>query len=267
MIVSRVYQLRNEITENMEAYNIPAALAGMLPFIDDLSNWFVRRSRRRFWKSESTADKNEAYATLHFVLSYLALLMAPFTPFLAEELWQNMVGGESVHLLDWPKAGKINQESLDKMAECRAVITEGLALRMARDDEYGQIKVRQPLAKLEYGGEKLDDFYEQIIAEEVNVKKVTHGKKLVLDKKLTAELKDEGFVREVIRFVQAARKKAGLNVDDRIKLSLSCKIPQKHLQTLLDEVLAVEFEPDGNFAYDEIVKIDGNNTTISLEKA
>ena len=266
-IVSRVYQLRNEITENMEAYNIPAALAGMLPFIDDLSNWFVRRSRRRFWKSESTTDKNEAYTTLHFVLSYLALLMAPFTPFLAEELWQNMMGGESVHLLDWPKAGKINQESLDKMAECRAVITEGLALRMARDDKYGQIKVRQPLTKLEYGGEKLDDFYEQIIAEEVNVKKVTHGKKLVLDKKLTAELKDEGFVREVIRFVQAARKKAGLNVDDRIKLSLSCKIPQKHLQTLLDEVLAVEFEPDGNFAYDEIVKIDGNNTTISLEKA
>ena len=95
-IVSRAYQLRNEITENMEAYNIPAALAGVLPFVDDLSNWFVRRSRRRFWKSESTDDKNEAYVTLHFVLSYTALILAPFVPFLAEELWQNMMGGERV---------------------------------------------------------------------------------------------------------------------------------------------------------------------------
>jgi isoleucyl-tRNA synthetase len=251
----------------MKAYNIPAALAGVLPFIDDLSNWFVRRSRRRFWKSESTTDKNEAYETLHFVLSYTALILAPFVPFLAEELWQNMMGGESVHLLDWPEAGKIDEDVINRMGECRTVITEGLALRMARDDGFGQIKVRQPLASLTYGGEKLDDFYEQIIAEEVNVKKVVHGKELVLDKKLTDELKDEGFVRELIRFVQAARKKAGLNVDDRIKLCVSCEVPAKHLQTLKDEVLATEFSKDGNYDYDEIVKVDGKNITISLEKA
>ena len=266
-IVSRVYQLRNEITENMEAYNIPAALAGVLPFIDDLSNWFVRRSRRRFWKSESTSDKNEAYATLHFVLSYTALILAPFVPFLAEELWQNMMGGESVHLMDWPKAGKVDEAVLARMADCRTIITDGLALRMVRDDEYGQIKVRQPLAKLTYGGEKLDDFYEKIIAEEVNVKEVVHGKKLVLDKKLTDELRDEGFVRELIRFVQAARKKAELNVDDRIKLSVSVDVPAKYLETLKNEVLAVEFNPKGNYKYDEIVKVDGKNVTISLEKA
>ena len=266
-IISRVYQLRNEITENMEAYNIPAALAGVLPFIDDLSNWFVRRSRRRFWKSESTSDKNEAYATLHFVLSYTALILAPFVPFLAEELWQNMMGGESVHLMDWPKAGKVDEAVIARMSDCRTIITDGLALRMQRDDEYGQIKVRQPLAKLTYGGEKLDDFYEKIIAEEVNVKKVAHGKELVLDKKLTDELRDEGFVRELIRFVQAARKKAELNVDDRIKLSVSVEVPAKHLEMLKNEVLAVEFSQEGNYKYDEIVKIDGKNVTISLEKA
>jgi len=265
-IVARLYQLRNEVTDGMEKYNLPLATAGILPFIDDLSNWFVRRSRRRFWKSESGSDKAEAYETLHFVLSYLALIMAPFTPFLAEELWQNMMGGESVHLQDWPKAGKVDEDAIKKMADCRAIITEGLALRMDRNDEFGQIKVRQPLALLKYGGEKLDDFYEQIIAEEVNVKKVAHGKELELDKKLTDELREEGFVRELIRFVQSARKKAGLNVDDRIKLSVSCDVPEAHVEVLKNETLAVELTKD-NYGYDEIVKIDGDNVTISLEKA
>ena len=101
----------------------------------------------------------------------------------------------------------------------------------------------------------------------MNVKKVTHGKKLVLDKKLTDELREEGFVRELIRFVQAARKKAGLNVDDRIKLSVSVDVPAKHLATLKNEVLATEFTADGNYAYDEVVKVEGQNVTISLEKA
>ena len=264
-IVSRVFELRNIITENMEAYNLPAALAEVLPFVDDMSNWFVRRSRRRFWKSESGADKKEAYETLHFVLSYLALILAPFVPFLAEELWQNMMGGESVHLQDWPEAGKIDQKVLDEMSACREVITAGLALRMDRNDEFGQIKVRQPLAKLTYAGDKLDGFYEAIIAEEVNVKEVMHGKELALDKKLTPELEEEGFVRELIRFVQSARKKAGLNVDDRIKLSVSCEVPENYVETLKNEVLATVLD-DGNYAYDEVVKVNGKNVTVSLEK-
>ena len=264
-IVSRVFELRNIITENMEAYNLPAALAEVLPFVDDMSNWFVRRSRRRFWKSESGADKKEAYETLHFVLSYLALILAPFVPFLAEELWRNMMGGESVHLQDWPEAGKIDQKVLDEMSACREVITAGLALRMDRNDEFGQIKVRQPLAKLTYAGDKLDEFYEAIIAEEVNVKEVMHGKELALDKKLTPELEEEGFVRELIRFVQSARKKAGLNVDDRIKLSVSCEVPENYVETLKNEVLATVLD-DGNYAYDEVVKVNGKNVTVSLEK-
>ena len=267
-IVSRLFQLRNEITDNTKAYNLPAALAGVLPFVDDLSNWFVRRSRRRFWKSESTQDKAEAYETLHYVLSYLALILAPFVPFLAEELWQNMMGQKSVHLQDWPAAGTINEDALNKMTSCRAVITEGLALRMQKDDGIGQIKVRQPLAELKYSGEQLDQFYENIIAEEVNVKKVAHSDdKTVLDKVLTPDLREEGFVRELIRFVQAARKKAGLNVDDRIKLAVSVDIPERFKQTLMDEVLAVDFGKDQNYAYDEIVNIDKQNITISLEQA
>ncbi len=269
-IISRLHQVKAEVIEGMDQYNIPKALAGVLPFIDDLSNWFVRRSRRRFWKSEDDGDKAEAYWTLYTVLVKFAAIVAPFVPFLAEELWQNMTGGEegeSVHLLNYPQNIEVDQKVLDDMARCREIIKDGLALRMLRDDGFGQIKVRQPLMQLTYKGEKLEEFYENIIAEEVNVKKVVHGKELVLDKKITKELREEGFVRELIRFVQAARKKAGLNVDDRIKLSVSVKVPKQHLEMLKNEVLATAFSEDANYEYDEIVKIDDKNVAISLEKA
>ena len=273
-LVSRVYELRNEITKGMEAYNIPSALANVLLFIDDLSNWFVRRSRRRFWKSEDDTDKNAAYSTLYFVLVYLAKILAPFTPFLAEELYQKMTGAEfdssvteSVHLLDWPEAGEINQEVLEEMVRTREIITEGLALRMNKSETEEQIKVRQPLAEYIYEGEALDEYYEQIIADEVNVKSVKVGEKSYLDKHLTEELLEEGFIRELIRFVQAARKKAGLEVDDRIKLSIDTEISKNWQDILKAEVLAVELGRDNNYQYDEVVKVNGKNITISLEKA
>ena len=273
-LVSRVHQVRNQITEGMEAYNIPAALSSVLEFIDDMSNWFVRRSRRRFWKSEDDQDKLEAYSTLYYVLIYLAKILAPFTPFLAEELYQKMTGAgvvnseipESVHLLDWPEAGVIDEAVLTKMAKTREIITAGLAERMKKTETEAQIKVRQPLAKLVYAGEKLDDFYEQIIMEEVNVKSVEHGEILALDKTLTPELLEEGKIRELIRFVQAARKKAGLNVDDRIRLMVSMEVPETYREMLMNEVLAEELVNEGNFAYDEIVKVQGENVAISLEK-
>ena len=273
-LVSRVHQVRNQITEGMEAYNIPAALSSVLEFIDDMSNWFVRRSRRRFWKSEDDQDKLEAYSTLYYVLIYLAKIMAPFTPFLAEELYQKMTGAgvvnseipESVHLLDWPEAGLIDEVVLTQMAKTREVITAGLAERMKKTETEAQIKVRQPLAKLVYAGERLDDFYGQIIMEEVNVKSVEHGEALALDKTLTPELLEEGKIRELIRFVQAARKKAGLNVDDRIRLMVSMEVPETYREMLMNEVLAEELVHEGNFAYDEIVKVQGENVAISLEK-
>lgn len=273
-LVSRIHQVRNQITEGMEAYNIPAALSSVLEFIDDMSNWFVRRSRRRFWKSEDDQDKLEAYSALYYVLIYLAKIMAPFTPFLAEELYQKMTGAgvvnseipESVHLLNWPEAGVIDEAVLTQMAKTREIITAGLAERMKKTESEVQIKVRQPLAKLVYAGEKLDDFYEQIIMEEVNVKSVEHGEALALDKTLTPELLEEGKIRELIRFVQAARKKAGLNVDDRIRLMVSMEVPETYREMLMNEVLAEELVKEANFAYDEIVKVQGENIAISLEK-
>ena len=266
-IISRLYQLRDEITSGMEEYNIPKALENVLLFIDDLSNWFVRRSRRRFSRDDDEQDKKQAFATLYYVLVYLSHILAPFTPFLAEELYQKMTGAnDSVHLHDWPAAGKINTEILEKMSRTRQIITDALALRMQKSDTEDQIKVRQPLASLTYDGEKLDDFYEAIIAEEVNVKKVKNGKKLVLDKTLTEELKREGYARDLVRAIQSARKHAGLKMDDRIKLSLSVDMPKGYEDMIKSEAKADEVVKDGNFAHDEIVKIAGENVTISLEK-
>ena len=267
-IVSRIYQLRDQITEGMNEYNIPKALSEVLPFIEDLSNWYVRRSRRRFSKNEDSNDKNSAYATLYYVLVYLSKILAPFTPFLSEELYQKMTGyTESVHLKEWPASEIIETDILDKMSQTRNIITEGLALRMQKSDTEAQIKVRQPLAKFVYAGEKLPDFYEQIIAEEVNVKMVENGDNFFLDKNISKELEEEGYARDLIRAIQSARKKAKLSMDDHINLSLSVDVPASYLELVKNEVLADKITKDTNYAYDEIAKVGDSNITISLEVA
>lgn len=266
-IISRIYQLRDDITAGMEEYNLPKALENILPFVDDLSNWFVRRSRRRFSKNEDIDDKKSAFQTLYFALVYLAKILAPFTPFLSEELYQKMTAvGESVHLLDWPKSGIINVEILEDMSRTRKIITDALSLRMQKSDTEQQIKVRQPLSQLTYDGEKLSDFYEQIIAEEVNVKEVKNGEELKLDKTLTEELKKEGLARDYIRAIQSVRKNARLSMDDHIKLSLSKLPPTEFIELVKTEVLADELTDNSNFAHDEIAKLNGESITISLEK-
>ncbi len=269
-IIARLHELKRDVTAGMEEYNIPKALSGVLPFVDDLSNWFVRRSRRRFWKSEDDGDKAEAYWTLWKVLSKLAQVLAPFTPFLAEELWQKMMGGDdpekSVHLTDWTEAGEIDEEILEQMAQVREVINEGLMLRMRKSETEEQVKVRQPLAKLVYAGEELPEWGIEIVKDEVNVKLVEQGEEAWIDKGISEELAREGFARELVRAVQAARKKAGLIVDDRIRLSVSEDVPAEWVEMLKNETLATELTQNQNYAYDEIVKVGDKNVTISLEK-
>jgi isoleucyl-tRNA synthetase len=170
--------------------------------------------------------------------------------------------------LDYPKTTEIDDlDVLNDMKRCREIITEGLAMRMNKTETEEQIKVRQPLSEMTYAGEKLPEFYEGIIADEVNVKKVTQGDKNYLNKTLTPELEAEGFVRELIRSVQAARKKAGLTVNDHILLSVSCDVPEGFNDLFMAEVLADSVVTEGNYAYDEIVKVNGENVTISLQKA
>ena len=277
-IVSRVHQLLAEVGENIDEYKLQEAVKPILPFIDDASNWYVRRSRRRFWKSGDDEDKNDAYRTLHYVLTLLSQIMAPFTPFLSEELYQKLTGDESVHLLDWPENSQVDKKVLEDMQFTRKVIEYGLMLRMQKDEAKGeeQRKVRQPLSRLSYAGSKLGKYYESIIEGEVNVKKVEFEDRnedfwVEIEKKLTPELKREGLMREVIRFVQSGRKKADLNVDDRIKLSLKTsgeleEAIKEHRTTITDETLAVSLSED-EYSYKEIVKVEGQELVIFLERA
>lgn len=292
-IISRLHELVAEVERQMDAYNIPDALSPILPFLDDASNWYVRRSRRRFWKSEDDGDKNDAYRTLHYVLVRLSYLLAPFTPFLAEELYHNLTGDdESIHLKDWLPAGAVNEQVLADMARTRELINNGLSLRMKKDEHQASIKVRQPLQSAAYAGAKLADYYEQIMAEELNVKEirwvenvdeyladddVTEGaikpeSWVEIDKTITPELKREGLMREVIRHVQSARKKAGLQVDDRIMLHLATNDEQlrqaltEYADTIASETLATMKQP-GDVLYQTTATVDGAELQISLAKA
>ena len=264
-IISRVHQLTAEVEKHMDAYNIPDALSPILPFLDDASNWFVRRSRRRFWRSEDDGDKNDAYRTLHYVLVRLSYILAPFTPFLAEELYHNLTGDdESIHLKDWLPAGEIDEQIVAEMAEVREYINEGLSLRAKAG-----LKVRQPLASVTVpkNGQNFD--YTPILLDELNVKEVKYGGEVAIDENLTSELKREGLMREVIRHVQAARKKAGLQVDDRITLTLKTEdnelgqAIQEHSQTIAAETLATFGETSDNPA---TVKVEGAELQIALSK-
>ena len=170
-------------------------------------------------------------------------------------------------MTEFPKTTEIDDaEILGQMAQARAVINDGLALRMRKSETEEQVKVRQPLAKYAYAGEKLPEWAEEIVKDEVNVKSVEQGEMAWLDKNITKELANEGFTRELIRAVQSARKKAGLQVDDRIRLSVSCEVPSEWTATLKTEVLALELAQSENYAYDEIAKVGGENVTISLER-
>ena len=293
-VVSRVHQLTAHVEKFMDEYNIPDALSEVMPFIDDASNWYVRRSRRRFWKSEDDTDKEQAYQTLHYVLVRLSMVLAPFTPFLSEELYQKLTGGESVHLLDWPTENSIDEQVLGDMARTRELIAGGLALRMNRGDEYGQIKIRQPLSYASYTGDRLDDYYEQIMADELNVKRINWVEELSsyrpagvvigedkpltwleLDKQLTPELESEGLSREIVRAVQKARKDAGLNVDDRIHLMLATSneavadAVQSWATTIQAEVLATDLTTDSvdDLDYSADVMVNKLPLTVGLTKA
>jgi len=287
-IVSRLHQLVNDVEKGLDGYNLQDATKPILPFLDDASNWYVRRSRRRFWKSEDDGDKNDAYRTLHYVLLRLSYILAPFTPFLAEELYHNLTGDdESIHLKDWLTAGAVNDQVLADMSRTRELINNGLSLRMKQDEHQTSIKVRQPLQFAAYAGVKLAEYYEQIMAEELNVKEirwienldehladyeVTEGvikpeNWIEISKQLTPELKREGLMREVIRHVQSARKKAGLQVDDRIMLQLTTNDEQlrqaidEHAEAIATETLAVFGEVHDN---QSTVTVEGAKLEIAL---
>jgi isoleucyl-tRNA synthetase len=214
-----------DMTEYMENYDLPRAARSIGGFVNDLSTWYLRRSRERFkGENEDEQDKDSAIQVTGYVLRELSKVIAPFMPFLAEQIWQGVTGNNyqneaSVHLEKWPeKSGGFDEKILNNMEAVRSIVEIGLAKR----DEIG-IKIRQPLAKLTVYNENiaLDEQYLKLIKDEVNVKKVElnkgDGEKTAeLDTELTPELLREGMKREVIRYVNALRKKEGLSIEDRV---------------------------------------------------
>ena len=284
-IVSRLHQLITEVERGLNNYNLQDATKPILPFLDDASNWYVRRSRRRFWKSEDDGDKNDAYRTLHYVLVRLGYMLAPFTPFLAEELYHNLTGdNESIHLKDWLPAGEIDNSMLRDMNALRTAVNDGLSKRASEG-----IKVRQPLASVKLINTISQDtpaevaqFLIDIAKDELNVKSVeivtdseseSAQPSVVYDLTITPELKREGLMREIVRHVQSARKQAGLQIDDRIVLSISSDDSEisQAIDAFADVIKAETLAVELNSAVDESekydAKIEGKLVEISLKKA
>ncbi len=366
-ILARLNQLVKEVTDHLNVSEFLEASNGIAVFVDDLTNWYVRRSRRRFWKSEHDTDKNEAYATLYHVLVKLSRLLAPFTPFMTETMYQNLVGcvrekaRESIHHTRWPKVetAVIDQALLDEMALARSVASLGLAARSGSN-----LKVRQPLARamahVAGGKRNLGPEMVDIVTDELNVKtfefveqagklvnvrvmpdnkllgprfgaqfpkvraalvqadaakvaaSVQAGKPVTLevdgqtvelspaevviqtssleglavasdkgvtvavDAVLTPELKAEGLAREIIRRVQEMRKKAGFNIDDRIRITYQVEPPDAALleviqtwaETIRAETLTVALSggPSPEDAFTETHQVEGETITLGVKK-
>ena len=236
-ILSSLNTLILEATNRLEKYDLAEVMRLLEKFLDDLSTWYVRRSRRRFWKAENKEDKRQAYETLYEVLTKYIRLLAPILPFVTEEMYQNLAVSSqrsaigSIHLCDWPKTDEkmIDKKLNEKMQLVRDIVALGLAIRVEN-----KIKVKQPLKKLEIKTKELEVKEGQdlldLIKDELNVKEVSIVEKIGkdlktkkekdlevgLDIKITPELKQEGIARELIRHIQNMRKQAEYNVNDQI---------------------------------------------------
>jgi len=244
-LLVRLNKLITETTTAFERYELDKATRPVAEFVDDLSTWYLRRSRDRF-KADDIKDKTSAIETTRFVLEQLAKLIAPTMPFYADELYQKVKacdGEESVHLADWPEVSKLDKSFdnlLVEMQEVRDIVSVTLEVRSRSN-----IKVRQPLAKLKVKSDKIKtdfaDQYLRLIKDEVNVKEVvfdnTLTESVVLDTVLNDELKEEGKFRELLRAVQELRKTEKLNPGDQAKLLVQTDdFGQKLIQKFSEEI-------------------------------
>jgi isoleucyl-tRNA synthetase len=213
-LLARLNGLVRTVGQSLDAYDVNGAARPVEGFVEDLSNWYVRRSRRRFWKSSSDRDKLAAYQTLHTCLVTMSRLLAPFTPFVADSLHRNLAGS-SAHLAGFPEPDPaLLDEALEAhMRVARQIVADGLAER-----DKARIKVRQPLRALDVPFEPLPDEIDAIVRDELNVKEVRYNRPLKLDTEITRDLMLEGKARDLVRLINAERKAAGLNVDDRVVL-------------------------------------------------
>jgi len=256
-ILARFYQTVEATSRALEQSELDRATRPIAEFIDDLSNWYLRRSRERF-KSDDQTDRESAIATTRFVLRETAKLIAPFLPFTAEQVFAELkIAGdpESVHLTDWPAVGEINIEVINYMNQTRRLVE----LALAKRGEAG-IKVRQPVAQVIFKSE-LPTAYLELIKDEVNAKEVkletSQSEEVTLDLALTPELLAEGEARELIRRIQDWRKRQGLMPTDRIAVTVSGPTAwQGMVKNFATEIKRAGNLADLNWATGEEVKID-----------
>ena len=359
-ILSRLNHTVGEVDDHMTNYRLPEAARSLQDFVEVLSNWYVRRSRERFWRDELDADSFAAFTTLYTCLSTLSRAAAPMIPFMTEEIYQNVVrtvdtnAPESVHLCTYPA---VDESLLDpaleaEMEEVLAVVTLGRAARNG-----AAIKNRQPLPALYVkGGRPLTEEFKRIVMDELNVKAVLeaedasqyltysfkpqlktvgpkYGRQLgdikaalssldgtaakkqldetgvltlalpsgevrlaeedllisteqtagyyavseydrtvALDTAITPELKEEGFLREVVSKLQTMRKEGGMEVTDRIRVTFAAAgyaadVLAKNREAIMGEVLAVAFDAGEPAGYVKEWDVNGEPVTFGVEKA
>lgn len=225
-IVSLQNTLVRDVTDSLEKFDTITAITKIQEFVTDLSTWYLRRSRDRVGPSAiDAADKEAFYITMYGVLTTLCRVMAPFTPFIAEEMYQNLTGEESVHLSDWPEvhAELIDETLHEQMTRVRKTVEMGHAKRK----ETG-FKVRQPLGKVIVSLPEdvmiSNKDFDVLLLQELNVKAVEYknasGESVVFDTIITPELKAEGEARDIVRKIQEERKMIGTSLDEKVNVTL-----------------------------------------------
>ncbi len=278
-IISKFNLLVEKLTLNLDEYNIPSACQLITTFINDLSTWYIRRSRNRF-KGEDQQDLQAALETTGYILLSFSKIIAPIMPFIAEQIWQKITNNnfekenESVHLQDWLQHKEINQEVIDNMQNVRKIVEIGLA---QRDDK--KIKVRQPLKKIKISNCQLTNDYLDLIKDELNVKEIeicenNQEMQVEIDFNITKELKDEGIKREMVRLINNMRKESGLGISDIVNVFYETDSQdikdiinnQKLKKSLLKDVLAKEIIQgiNENSENKKELEIDGNKITFSI---
>ncbi len=267
-ILAKLNKLHLEVTTSLDKYELDRATRPIADFVDDLSTWYLRRSRDRF-KSDQLKERSQAIETTRYVLEEIAKIIAPIMPFYAEELYQKTKacdGQESVHLASWSEIRQTGVEEgklITEMDEVRKIVTLGLEARSKAN-----IKVRQPLLKLgvkdkKFGVENLGG-YLGLIQDELNVKEVVFDSKLTseveLDLNITPELKAEGQMRELVRAIQELRKQEKLNPSDIVTLRIDTDSAGKELVTKFEtEIKKTTLLKSISFVKDETanpIKVD-----------
>lgn len=299
-IISELNQLIADVTKSMDGYNPTSAIRHIETFIDSLSNWYVRRSRRRFWKSENDADKLAAHSTLYQCLVTLSQVLAPLVPFVAEEIYQNLVRSidpmaeESVHLTDFPVAdeSRINDELNNDMKLAMRISSLGRAARAK-----AKIKVRQPLAKVlvKVSQEEEKSALQRLaphVLEEINVRELEFAGyefpgdmpgyaaaneerySVAVNTELSPELVAEGISREVVRRLQTMRRAADFDIADHIVTYYEAKGPIEQVMTdfadyIKQETLSIDLinSSPPREAYAEKYHISDADVVLAVAKA